>query len=119
MPDLGNSRTQFQSQTLSHPNTLTETDLIEYTTLKNLVKLHFDMTNITQISTIRVYDKTDGTNYRLLSIKEFPTDYDTGVETIVAILDGAGQDMKVTLESTILEGSAKDIVTTSRETTRL
>lgn len=119
MADAGEIKTYFETATLTHPNTTTETDLVEYIGLRDLLGISLDMTNILQTTTIRVYNKTDSTNYRQRSQKVFPTDYETGTEEIFAELDGTGQDMKITLESGTVEGSAKNIPADIRTGVRL
>jgi hypothetical protein len=118
MVDGGEVKTTFETATFNHPNTTSETDLIEFLTLKKFVVLNLDFINLTQSTTINVYDKIDGTNYRLLSTKIYPNDYDTNIIAVSVILDGGGQDMKITLTSGILEGSARDILADIRKEDR-
>jgi len=118
MPDLNESRTQFTTAILTHADNTTEQDTLELTTLKNNVRITMDVSSFVQEFTIRTFDKTDGVNYRQLEAKVFPTDYDTGAAAIVVILDGGGQDMKFTLQSTITEGAVRSPPITRRETTR-
>lgn len=115
MVDAGEVKTNFETQILTHPDTTTETDLIEFTNLREKLIIAMDLSNLAQITTIRVFNKTDGTNYRQRSQKIFPTDYDTGTEEAVAILSGTNQDMKITLESGITEGAARTIPLAIRE----
>lgn len=116
--DAGEIKTIVGNVSFSHPNTTVETDLDEHIKLTELDYHTLDFSNLTQITTIRVYEKTDGINYRLLSQRVFPDDYDTGVETIIVILNGGGQDMKITLQSAVAEGSAKSIPGTIRNDIR-
>ena len=118
MPDFGNSKTQFFTQTKSHLSDTDPQDLIIFTNLKKYISLNINMSNLVNDTTVEVFEKTDGTNYRLMSTKIYPTDYDTGIDIITAFLDGVGQDMKVTLTSAVLEGSSKNVVVTSREKKR-
>lgn len=109
MVDAGEIKTTFETITYTHASSTTETDLVEYTSLKELITTNLDFVNLAQITTIKVYDKVDGTNYRLLSTKVYPTDYDTDIIVVAVILDGGGQDMKITLTSGTVEGSTKNI----------
>ena len=120
MPDAGENKFVFRSVSLSHPNTVTETDLVEHEGITERDTHHLDFTNLSQVNetTIRVYEKIDGINYRQLSQKIFPTEYETGTEAVIVVLDGAGQDMKITLESSVAEGSAKTIPGTVRDEVR-
>ncbi len=119
MVDAGEVKTVLRPILFSHPNTTVETDLVEHIGITEIDYHHFDLTNLTQATTIRAYEKTDGTNYRLLSSRVFPDDYDAGVETIILVLNGSGNDMKITLQSEIAEGSAKDIPGNVRDDIRL
>jgi len=118
MPDLSESRTQFTTDTLTHLSDTTEQDTLEFTTLKNHIRISMDVDSFAQEFTIRTFEKIDTTNYRQLEAKVFPTDYDTGAKAIVIVLDGGGQDMKFTLQSTIAEGVTRNPSATIRETTR-
>ena len=119
MPDGGEIKTTFETDTYSHPDTTTETDLVEYTGLKNYIVTNLDMSNFGESTTVRVYDKVDGTNYRQVSQKIYPDDYETGTEVATFVLDGAGQDMKVTLQSAVAEGGATSVPADIRSTIRL
>ena len=79
-----------------------------------------DFSNILESTIIRVFEKANGTNYEQIGEpRTFPTDYGTDTEIVRIVLDGAGQDMKITLQSALLEGSAKTINGTVRDTIRL
>ena len=119
MPDAGEITTVLRTKSFSHPNTVVETDLVEHLLLTEKINHHFDFSNLLQQTTIRVFEKIDGITYRLLSEKVFPIDYETGTDAVIIILDGAGKDMKITLESNIAEGSAKDIEASVRDTIRI
>ncbi len=120
MPDVGSVTTVLRSVSFSHPNTITETTLIEHQSLTELIDHHLDFTNILQNTIIRVFEKANGINYEQVGeARTFPTDYGTGTEIVRIVLDGAGQDMKITLQSASLEGSAKTIDGTTRDTIRL
>jgi len=119
MPDVGSITTVLRSVTFSHPNTTAETTLVEHLSTTEIDDHHFDFSNLLQQTTIRVFEKADGVTYRLLSTRIFPDDYDTDVKIAKIILDGAGQDMKITLQSTLAEGSAKEIKGTVRDTIRI
>lgn len=109
MADDGEVKFTFETDTFSHPNTTTETDLVEFTLVTQNIGISLDMINFTQDTTIRVFEKIDGTNYRQRPSKIYPTDYSTGQIGIEVILDGRGRDMKITLESAVVEGGATSI----------
>lgn len=119
MVDAGEITTVLRTILFSHPNTTVETDLVEHLNLEELIDHHLDFSNLAQITTIRVFEKIDGSNYRQISQKVFPTDYEIGTLGVVIILDGSGQDMKITLESSIAEGSAKNIFGSIRDEIRV
>lgn len=109
MADAGEIKTVLRDVLFSHPNTTVETILAEHLSITEIDYHHFDLSNLLQSTTIRVYEKTDGTNYRLLSQRVYPDDYDDGIKTVVIVLNGGGHDMKITLQSSTSEGSAKSI----------
>jgi len=121
MPDVGSVTTVLRSVTLSHGPGTDEQDLVEHLSISELDDHHFDFSNLSQVNetTIRVFEKVDAITYRLLSTKIFPTDFDSGIQIVRIILDGAGQDMKITLQSSVDEGSAKTIEGTVRDEIRL
>lgn len=118
MPDLNESRTQFTTDILTHLSNTNEQDTLEFTLLKNHVRISMDVDSFVQEFTVRTFEKVNGTDYRQLEAKIFPTDYDTGAKAIVIVLDGGGQDMKFTLESSVAEGATRNPPVTIRETTR-
>jgi len=119
MPDVGSVTTVLRSISFTHGPGVDEQTLTEHLSLTELDDHHFDFSNLLEQTTIRVFEKADGITYRLLGIRVFPDDYDAGIEIVRIVLDGAGQDMKITLQSTIDEGSAKVIDGTVRDTIRL
>ena len=96
MVDAGEIEVFFRNVQFSHPNTTVETDLTEHLLLTEKDTHHFDFSNLTQQTTIRVLEKVDGTFYKQLSRRIYPDDYESGTEVVIIILDGAGQDMKLT-----------------------
>ncbi len=121
MPDVGSVRTVFRSVSFTHGPGTDEQDLVEHLSFTEVDDHHFDFSNLSQVNatTIRVFEKADAITYRLLSTRIFPDDYDTGIEIVEIVLNGAGQDMKITLQSSVDEGSAKTINGTVRDTIRL
>lgn len=121
MPDLGNSRSQFRTDThvqLSTEGT-NQQEVILLTNLRNNVEVYADMIDLTENTTIRVFKEVDGSTERLLSTRVFPTDYDTDVKAISIILNGGNHDMRVTFASAAAEGSDRDVPLEIIETTRL
>lgn len=62
---------------------------------------------LVQVATVRVKEKTDGITYETVESGEFPADFDGNL--VVSALNGKGRDMKVTLQSGIAEGAARNI----------
>lgn len=118
---LGNLNLIGLDGTFSLPNDTSEHDLIEILSDEAspifLFKINLDLINLVQNITIRKYYKADGTNYRLLY----------GVSAIgglggtlswttsdapafpVAVQDILDHDFKITIQSAVSQGAAKDI----------
>ena len=117
MVDGGEVKTTFETRTFNHPNTTSETDLITFTSLKKLISIDLDLTNLAQDTTITVYNKVDGTNFRIKTIRVYPTQYN-GAAIATVVFDGAGQDMKATLTSGTVEGAIRTIASDIRKENR-
>ena len=118
MVDAGEQTIVLRSVSFSHPNDTNENDLVEHLLLTEKITHHFDFSGFSQLTTIRVSEKIDGTNYRQLSEKEFPTDFEANNTAVIIVLDGAAQDMKITLQSAVAEGSATTVPGTTRDEIR-
>jgi len=96
---------------ISHPSGLGEVDALEVSpsTLTDYPLLIMDVNALTQNTTIRVYVKADGTNYRLLNSAIFPTDFPANVKTVRIILSPLSVAWKVSLQSAVAEGVARNI----------
>ena len=120
MPDVGSVTTVLRSVSFTHADTTNETTLVEHSTLTELIDHHLDFNNILQNTIIRVFEKADENNFRQIGeSRTFPTDYGTDTKIVRIVLDGAGQDMKITLQSETAEGGEKTIPGTVRDTIRL
>ena len=93
--------------TYVHANVTTEEDVVEFIGLNNDVELNMDCILLTQNATVRVRERVDGITYEIIQEAVFPTDFDG--EVISVGLRGKGRDMKVTLQSAVLEGVTRDI----------
>lgn len=118
MVDAGEIEVFFRNVLFSHPNTTAETDLTEHLLLVEKDTHHLDLSNLTQQTTIRVFEKIDGVVYKQLSSRLYPDDYELGTQVVIVILDGAGQDMKITLQSSVAEGAARAIGASVRDEIR-
>jgi len=120
MPDVGSVTTVLRSVSLSHGSGTSEQILVEHLSLTELIDHHFDFSNLLEQTTIRVFEKANGTNYEQIGEPRiYPDDYGPDTRIVRIVLDGAGQDMKITLKSSQSEGSAKTIEGTTRDTIRL
>ena len=120
MPDVGSVTTVLRSVSFTHGPGTTEQDFVEHLSLTELIDHHFDFTNLTQQTTIRVFEKADGITYEQIGEPRiFPDDYGINTGIVRIVLDGAGQDMKITLQSSSDEGSSRTINGTVRDTIRL
>jgi len=97
--------------TYSHPSGTTESDAVVITPaeLGKYEKLVLDMSNLTQTTTVRTYVQVDGVNYRLIDAAEYPTDFPTNAKGVVIELTPSNRTQKVTLQSAVAEGVARDI----------
>ncbi len=95
--------------TYSHSNDTNENVVLTFTAAIQDINLYLDMVNITQTSTIREYIEVDASTYRQLSAKVFPTDFDTSTKSISISFKQPNKDYKITLQSSVVEGSAKNI----------
>lgn len=93
--------------TFSLPNAITKATLLELLLNDDSVTISLDCSNLTQITIIGVEEEVDGATYRVLDTKEYPTDFDG--EAVKITLTGKGRDQKITLQSTVLEGAARDV----------
>ena len=95
--------------TYTHPNDTNEHDVLEFSAATQDIHISLDVSALTQPVEIREYEKIDGTNYRQISLKTYPDDFDTGTDAITIYFKQKNKDYKVTLKSTVAEGASRDI----------
>jgi len=95
--------------TYPHPNDTSENDAMVILASKNNIEVSFDMINLAQTTTVRVYEKVDDATYRPASEKVYPTDFPANVDDMVINLNGKDVDMKITFQSGTAEGSVKNV----------
>jgi len=95
--------------TYSHPNSVAEQDALIFAAAQQEISLRLDFVNLVQNTTIREYEQVDGANYQQISAKVWPTDFDTGTKGIDIHFVQANADYKITLQSAVAEGGAKNI----------
>jgi hypothetical protein len=93
----------------SQPNDLVENDAIIVAAGTQLIDIELDMNNLTQANTVREYVQVDGANYRMISAKVFPTDFDAGTKAVLVSFPQKGQLYKITMQSSVLEGAARNV----------
>lgn len=118
MPDSGSYKNVFRHPTFNHSNSDLETDLIEHLLFKEKRIHYLSLRNLTQPTFVRTYSRIDGI-YDRTSEKLFPDEYEDGVTVAIVTLDGDGDDMKITLQSTIAEGAARSIPASVRDEIRI
>lgn len=117
MADDGEIKTTFETSSVNYTAASIDVDFITFTNLRDKVTIHIDTTNLVDPTTIKVKETVNGVTDLTVSTKIFPADYDTGVTSIVFVLDGAGEDMRVTLNS--ITATVVSIGTNTRSTIRL
>lgn len=90
-------------------NNVLEQDVIIVAAATQLVDIELDVNALTQNNTIREYVQVDAVNYRQISAKVFPTNFDTGTKAITLSFPQKNALYKVTMQASVLEGIARDI----------
>ncbi len=93
--------------TFALPAGTAESDITQltFTAQDNDIDASLDMTNITQITTIRLIEEPDTTNARQIKEWEWPTDNDNVNDEVLKIsIIGHGVDVKATMQSAVDEG---------------
>ena len=100
------------SDTLSYPDGTTEEIVFssEVTTYRRITG-SLDLCNLTaaKVMTVRIYEKTDGTNYRRVDSKEFTINATPANTTMPKFEYLTRQHTKITVQEDAGEGSAKNI----------
>lgn len=104
-----NLRGVVTSSTYSHPNGVAEQDALIFAVTQQEINLRLDFSLLTQNTTIREYEQIDGANYRQISAKVWPTDFDVGTIAIDISFVQANALYKITLQSAVAEGGARNI----------
>jgi|32_taG_2_1085360.scaffolds.fasta_scaffold03731_10 hypothetical protein len=112
---VGGSVATTSNGTYTHANGTTEDTAISITANEADVTIAFDVSLLTQNTTIRVKEEVDGTTAEIQSEKVFPTDFDTNVESVIVSLVGKGRDQVVTFQSGTSEGASRDIPWSRRD----
>lgn len=117
MPDINNALTQVSSEIHVHPDNTNEHVVEEFLDFRGITVVNMDLSNIVEADLmITIQEKVDGINYRIKSFKLYPADFDTDVKTVVITMEGSGNDLKLTVQSTTAEGADRNVPLTLRET---
>lgn len=100
--------------TYSHVNNINEQTVLEFAAATQDIELRTDMSNITQNTTVREYEQIDGANYQQLSSKIFPTDFDSSTKAVAFSFTQSNRKYNVTFQSSVAEGSNKNVPYTYR-----
>jgi hypothetical protein len=95
--------------TYSLPSGLVEQDALLFAAAYRQLDIELDMDALAQNTTVREYVQTDGANYRQISAKVFPTNFDTGTKAVILSFVQKNSAYKVTLQSAVAEGVPRDI----------
>jgi hypothetical protein len=95
--------------TYSLLNNTNEQDCLVFAATAELIEIELDVSNLTQVNTIREYVQVDDANYRQISAKVFPTDFDSGTKAITLSFMQKDTLYKVTLQASVAEGAARDV----------
>lgn len=95
--------------TFTYADNATEQDVLELNALTSHSWVSLDINALTQGATIRVYNKVDGTNYRLVDTLDTLTDLPANAKDIDIILYGKGTAQKITIQRQVAEGAARSI----------
>lgn len=106
---LDNLIGNISTGTFSLVNDTNEQDALVIAAARQLVDIELDMVNLAQNNTVREYVQVDGVNYRQISAKVFPTDFDTGTKAVLLSFPQKNALYKVTLQAAVAEGAAKNV----------
>ena len=71
--------------------------------------ISLDVSELTQPTEVREYEKIDDTHYRQISCKVYPDDFDPGTKAILFSFKQKSRDYKITFRSTVAEGATRYI----------
>lgn len=95
--------------TFSLLNNINEQDCLIFAAATQIIDIELDMNNLTQNNTVREHVQVDGVNYRQISAKAFPTNFDTNTKCVVISFVQKDSAYKITLQASVLEGVARNV----------
>ena len=93
----------------AHPNSIAEQDAYVFAAAIQKVSIRFDMSGLAQKTTVREKEQVDGANYRGISAKVFPDEFDAGAQEVVIDYVQANALYKITFQSAVLEGGVVNV----------
>lgn len=93
--------------TFSLLNNVNEQDCLLFPATQQQVDIELDMINLANSITVREYVQVDGTNYRQISARVFPTAFDAGTKVVAISFVQKNSLYKITLQESV--GEAKSI----------
>jgi len=117
MVDGGEVKTTFISKAIAYIATGSDVDFISFTNLKDKIIIHIDATLLVDPTVIKVKETINGVTNRNSSKKDFPANFDNSLQALIYVLDGGGEDIKITLSSAA--AGSVDIGINQRRETRL
>lgn len=95
--------------TFTLANDALEQDAIIFVAAKQIVHIRFDMNACVGTIIVREKEQVNAADYRQLSVKAYPADFDLGTKAISITHVCVGVLYKVTMQAQVAEGVARDI----------
>ena len=80
-----------------------EADALVFAAAIQEIEVRFDMNALLQITTVREYEQVNGADYRLITARIFPTDFDVGCTAVVVAFKQANALYRITFQSALVE----------------
>lgn len=96
-------RAVASSSAYAHQIGVAEADAIVFAAAVQEIEVRFDMNALLQITTVREYEQINGADYRLITSRIFPTDFDPGCTAVVVAFKQANAIYRITFQSAVAE----------------
>jgi len=83
-------------------------DILHHYGIQDLY-ISLDVSELTQPTEVREYEKIDETHYRQISCKVYPDDFDPGTKAILFSFKQKSRDYRITFRSIVAEGATRHI----------
>jgi hypothetical protein len=84
-------------------------DCLIFVAADQKIEVELDLNTLTQINTIREYVQTDGVNYRQISARVFPNQFDNATKPVIITFTQKNSLYKITLQASVAEGAIRAI----------